>query len=370
MTLISIASCQLVFADGSVTLRKNCLGKNVRPRYATLVSVKPPNVYYMPWGDHKTSCDNNITSYYNWTVGGVIKAEAWAEAGPSTYPNGRITYKNYTTDRGVTFGANTIDLIPDYSFPAMIDDPKSKLDPKFEADIQVGEIYFDEQAHGIGVKQITGSLDIVSDDIANRYHTLLLRVYDETNGTIEDGGAAVIYEAKAMVVNGTVIVDGDFATSDFSTSNVSETSISVMPKTINRFITVPAELDLDNVAVELAVDGGTVGEGVPGKYSIADAARKANVTTTPQFDFDILGNPATGALKYSITSSDEAISNMHVELISMDGKTIYKGSSVNIIPSQQYVAQIDVTNYAAGSYLLRAVTNTGKTYSRKVILNK
>lgn len=281
---------------------------------------------------------------------------AWAKANGSN-----ANQRSGWAQCGWSWGEN-VDLVPAFfSFAPMF----SKGEQKFEneanytgAELNDDGINFNENTRTISIQNLNGFLRIISDDLLNSYTTFQINVY-----TFEmDGEEAIpvqtLWHAKASIINGALILEDNFQSSDF-TDNSSGGTIEYGINAINKSVSISASIDIEEVCVEISGDGGNSGMGIPNNYTPTLSSEEIDkIKSNVKFDFNLIVN--NEIVKANITTNTSLKVINELSIVSLTGVVI---KSKKILGKDDELS-LGISDLPNGVYLLM-IKSDDEYYSKK-----
>ncbi len=225
-------------------------------------------------------------------------------------------------------------------------------------------VIFDEQKRSITIKNLTAYIAAAAQDLRNEFSTLQFKIFTER---VENGVSIpleTIWSAKMSLVNGELLLEGDFKKSDFSnTSNENEVSYAL--NQITKTISIAEGIDFNSLVVEMSGDSGNLGRGISKKYAPALTTAegleiKNRMLSEVNFNFDIINK--VKELEINITKNDL---NSKIEEATI---TTFNGELVKSLQaSTDKPLSVDVSNLSKGAYFINYLID-GNYYSKKFIL--
>ena len=372
-----------VFADATGACYKNCLG-DLWPKYLTHARV------YIPWGtsyeENHHSCNVNISSTEEkydvcGDAGGHTLAYAHAATGPSYYftaPHGVIKSEyqakrdpqcgNWVPGMDTKYVVPLADAAPLYS----TDDPGDGVVYYNNNSVAVGDITYNDESHTITVNNFSSELNVFAPNMADEYSVVMITAYNHNDPGVPFDGyetLPIVWQAKAFVYNGAIVYQGNFTEGDFTPQSVSE-GVLFTVEGINKTITIPEDVSLDNVVVEVAVDCGSIAMGVPSKYTIdfgAPAARKVTkqVKQNSKVTMSVYPNPVTDNISVDFQSKENG--NYEMFITTLDGRKLKSLEKGTLSANQPVSKKYDIAFLPNEVYMLQLVTEKGEKFSKKII---
>lgn len=294
---------------------------------------------------------------------------AIAKASTGTY--GNQAYVNIYSGFNGFFngGANTDMQIADLSFSPMYENDDiqlEKLKGSF-ANISSNIINFNENSHSVEIKGLNGILGIDEIDMANGYATFKIWILDATNES-DESNAKILKTMQAFILNGKLVLEGDFKQSDFIQEN--DKAIYNLAN-VDKIIPIDKSISLENILVKIGSDVGNLGQGINEDYRINFNSNKYAKNTNEIIEnsmlkLNILGNPTTDNLKFNLSNGTKEYANSIISIFGNDGKLIrqvYSGELTNSIKE----FNIEISSLPIGNYYLTVQTNTNEKFTRKFI---
>jgi hypothetical protein len=214
----------------------------------------------------------------------------------------------------------------------------------------------------VSIENLTAFLSVNSLDFKNDYATLQFKIFTES---VKDGQSIplkTLWSAKVTIVNGQLLLEGDFTNSDFvNNSNGSEINYSL--KKATKTIQIDEGVDFETLVVEMAGDGGNLGMGA--KYyapnlmsSIEGEAIKNKIVAETNFNFDIINK--TKEIEINITKNNINSKIEEAIILTYDQKEV---KSIELNNSQI----INVSDLSKGAYFVRYLIG-GNYYLKKFII--
>lgn len=369
LLLVAIAS---VLADANYTTRKNCWGA-LSWRYKTYANIWEPVHhlnYFADGSGSSNSCSSTFTTKYGYYVP-ILPGVTGAIAKASTGIYGNQAYVNIYSGFNGFFngGANTDMQIADLSFSPMYENDDiqlEKLKGSF-ANISSNIINFNENSHSVEIKGLNGILGIDEIDMANGYATFKIWILDATNES-DESNAKILKTIQAFILNGKLVLEGDFKQSDFIQEN--DKAIYNLAN-VDKIIPIDKSVSLENILVKIGSDVGNLGQGINEDYRINFNSNKYAKNTNEIIEnsmlkLNILGNPTTDNLKFNLSNGTKEYANSIISIFGNDGKLIrqvYSGELTNSIKE----FNIEISSLPIGNYYLTVQTNTNEKFTRKFI---
>lgn len=369
LLLVAISSA---LADANYTTRKNCWGF-FSWRYKTYANVWEPvhHTGYFPDGSGSSnSCSSTFTAKYGYqAINNSLYTGAKAYASTGNY--GNQSYVNIYAGYNGYFngGAKTDMQNADLSYAPMYENegkPLGNMEGSF-AKVSSSVINFNETTHSIEIRGIDARLGIDDIDIANGYSTFKIWILDAT-GVNDESNATVLKTMQAFVLNGKLVLEGGFQQSDFT----QETGKAIYNlSNFDKTVVIDAGINLDNVLVKIGSDVGNLGQGINEDYRINLNSNKYapivnEITDNSMLKLNIIGNPTTDNLKFTLANGTKEYSNSTISIFGNDGKLIrqvYSGEISNSIKE----FNVDISSLSVGNYYLTVQTNTNEKFTRKFI---
>jgi hypothetical protein len=352
---------QNVLADWSTTQYFQGIASK---RYVTSTKLRAPgqafNSQTANCGAARSEAEMGSSDVNNTSNG----AHAWVIADGNKM-NQRIGW----AQSGWSFGENVDALLPVYSVAPMY----SKGTPTFEnatnftgATLNDEGITYNEATRSISINNLNGFLRVASTDLKNNYSTFQIKVATYKGDRENPTHQRVIWSAKATIINGNLLLEGNFAQGDFQSYSEGNDKIFTISD-ISKVVSIPAGIDIANVLVEVSGDGGNLGMGITDKYapnmaSAEGAALKAQMQNETMFNFTV-----AQAQDEMIARIDRNVTDVKIDevtIMSLDGKTL---ASRKVAASETGDIHMSTNGIANGVYLLMMRAGT-EYYSKKVVL--
>lgn len=367
--LLSIASD--VMGHAYFIRRKNCWGLHVSPRYKTGASAQCGGPITQ---DVDRSCNINISSYAAQSCSPWAKAWCSAETGPG--------YRSGVTSYSPRYFGSNLGMPLDYSdacysvVPFTEDMPAndSTADPDdggTYTTFSCTDITFNDANHSITLQGLEGYFKLENDDLANKFSTIRLNIYDESSGLPFDESPVLVTSKTVFLYGGALIQEGQLDNLNFQQTNQGSTILYTLLPT-NYTIQLPPNIDLEHVALEFSNDAGNMANGVARPFQIdfegaqVQEINKKLLEAMP-IKFDLMENPVASALRYTFGNKQSEIIQVTFALQDLNGKTIREFSKTAFNPSESREFNEDISGVKSGVYLLVAMTSDQKKYSRKVV---
>ena len=174
-----------------------------------------------------------------------------------------------------------------------------------------GAPIFNKQNHTITISGVVGELQVGASDVTNDFSALTISVTHEPSTYAESEDAyeeeqnylnRLIWSSTAILNNGSVSMDGALTLSNFTvTKNDGQKNAVAVALRIEKIvISIPEDIDLDEVSVNFGVDGGNLGLGISQKFRVEQPTQKLTINPPyfPEevFEFSNYPNPVSDQL--------------------------------------------------------------------------
>lgn len=331
--LISIIASNLAFADAWV--QNNTVCNWFTKRYKAHVGIKKAGAlsdycsqterdcYNIEIECNKAICQDYFCGYY---------ARAYAQI--NDQGSNIIEYGGFDGDDYWYAGYDVSFKKPVQTYYPMIFYRKSK--ERFtETQCSVKKTQFDFKSHSIILHNITGTINLQTNDLVNDFASIVISLTKKSNSDDELRDDIylknLIYSSKIFVNNGVLKLKGLIKKDMILTKSVDKlTYISFSIPTL--VISVPADINLDDVSLNIGVDSGNLGFGISDKFAIENDAESYVISeeiTTPNEQLTIKNypNPAESnhiSIDFQLSESE----NVEVLLYDNNGNvldTLFKG---------------------------------------------
>lgn len=353
--VISFFSIENALADWSSAKYFQCA---VTKRYTARAKLKPPGGVNN-W-TYDGGCGYAETTNSSLAVNGTYNcgySYAYRNAGGGT--------GNGWASCGWSWGENVDNLQSSYSFAPMksIGSPKPENDENLTfSELSDKGIDFDASARLISINNLIGKLKISSTDFRNSFSTIQIEIYTFIIIDGEPVRSKSLWKAKASILNGKLFVEGGFSPRDFN--NTSDGSFAQFEiNNVSKNYTLPSEINIEDVCVEVSGDGGNLGNGISQKYAPNFSSEEGrnfldDQTSEVFFDFNVIVN--NGYVNALITKNSDEIELSEISIISLSGQTI--SSKGNIFENNDL--RLDINDLPSGVYLLM-IKSADTYYSKK-----
>ena len=363
--IITLLLTSKAFADGKTEKRNSCI---VLKRYVAEAKIKDPDSPF--WiNDEEKKCSGTAYAFvsaqdYCSGAGPFVAAEVEAQSSAAGE-----SYTEYTLGcTGWTAGSDVKNLLPLYSDFAMYQSKLNNLANKnfvSQGRISSSEILFNETKSEIVIKDLKGYVSVNSQDIYNDYSTFVISIkHYNLDETFE-----IIWQVRAFVYKGQLVVEGDLNKQLFTTEklefgskyslNVNELVISMTDKF----------LVWENLAVEMAVDGGNLGRGIEDEYVInfdSDQVKEIDKETIlPNYTFDITQASDNNNIFISMSFNSEELGNIAIH--SIDGKLIKVLEAEISINETSQIKNYNISDIPSGMYFVKFESDN-ILLTRKIII--
>lgn len=201
---------------------------------------------------------------------------------------------------------------------------------------------YNEGTHTVTLQNVKGILEMGVVDLVNDFSALTLSITHEPEtylpsedpyGEQQEYMENLIWSSTAMLNNGRILMDGDLKSSYFTiTKNDGQKGRVEVQLNIDVLdIQIPKDISLDDISVNIGVDGGNLGYGISRKFSIPNPSDELiiNPRYVPEevFEFENYPNPVSDQLK--IKAKLPYTYQVEIRLLDIDGnpvKQLYSGS--------------------------------------------
>ena len=359
-TVLSALTLQM-FAGHNTQQRSNCTLK----KYTANAAVWAPGATFSHWNTDKgCTWAEAVMSSSSMTGGTDGNGNAYAQSLCHIGNDGFWVggWANGGWQRG-----EDVSMIPSVlSYSPMIAS-KNGAKKNYTRDGYKGDaIVFDEVNRTISIKNLTAYLTISSTDLKNDYSTIQFKIFSEVIKNGQSVPVKTLWSAKASIINGELVLEGDFKQGEFSKSVVlDETTFSLAQTT--KTIHISDDVDFESLVVDLSGDSGNLGMGapeatLPNLSSIEGKKVIENIQAETSFNFDVINKKST--IELNITKNTIAQSIEEVCILTFEGNVV-KPISLSANNSSQIVNVADLTSGKA--YLVRYLID-GNYYTKKFIL--
>jgi hypothetical protein len=351
-----ICMSQTLLADHTTQQRSSC---RILPKYAATAKLKWPGATFY------TNNSDNGCSYAQ----AEIRSEWWTPSQPGGWSFVHMGNDGFWANGdgaalGFKWGDNTDQIPSDFSFSPMI---RSKTNGanKMQTSYKGDAAEFDAQNRTITIKNLTAHLGILSQDLKNDYATVQFKIFTES---VKDGIGTplkTIWSAKASIVNGQLLLEGDFTTSEFlnaSTGNDINYTLNKTTKTIH----IDESVDFETLVFETSGDAGNLGMGVTDKYvpnfsSIEGQEIKHKILAETKFNFDISNK--SKEIEINVTKNELNSTIEEAVILNYAQEKVKSITALNA-DNTQIVSTSDLSK---GTYFVRYLIN-GNYYMKKFII--
>jgi len=356
LILVTFFSVENVFADWSNARFFQCA---VTKRYTARAKLKPPsqNTYSWTYDGGCGYASTDISSYAVNQTSNCGYAQSFRNAGGGSGSG--------WSQCGWKHGEDVDLLPPFFNFAPMksIGVQKSENDENYTySGLADNGIEYNESNRTISINNLNGKLLVRSMDLINSYSTFQVEIY---TFEIIDGQtikSTTLWKAKATIVNGELLLEGDFTLSEFQdrrNGNNKEFGI----QSVNKRFVLAQNINIENVCVEVSGDGGNLGGGITPKYAPNMDSEEGqifidNLKSEVQFDFNILlkDDVVTG---FVTTNNLEKVIN-EISVVSLSGQVL----KVRKDDLSREELTFNVSDLSSGVYLFM-IKSGDEYYSKK-----
>jgi len=356
LILVTFFSVENVFADWSNARFFQCA---VTKRYTARAKLKPPsqNTYSWTYDGGCGYASTDISSYAVNQTSNCGYAQSFRNAGGGSGSG--------WSQCGWKHGEDVDLLPPFFNFAPMksIGVQKSENDENYTySGLADNGIEYNESNRTISINNLNGKLLVRSMDLINSYSTFQVEIY---TFEIIDGQtikSTTLWKAKATIVNGELLLEGDFTLSEFQdrrNGNNKEFGI----QSVNKRFVLAQNINIENVCVEVSGDGGNLGGGITPKYAPNMDSEEGqifidNLKSEVQFDFNILlkDDVVTG---FVTTNNLEKVIN-EISVVSLSGQVL----KVRKDDLSREELTFNVSDLSSGVYLFM-IKSVDEYYSKK-----
>lgn len=341
-------------ADHQTQTRSSCVGL---PKYKAVAKLKWPNdTFYTNNTD--TGC-----GYAN----AEIKSD-WNSPDPDGWSychNGNDGFWAGGTGRnGFQYGSNTTLLESVYSYAPKITAKDFQENVVTTNGYKGDGIIFNAADRTVTIQNLTAYLNVASSDLKNDYSILNFKIFSEV---VKDGisiPVQTLWNASVSIVNGELLLDGDFSKNDFANHSKGNNISYTLDKT-TKVIQIADDVDFESLVVEMSGHGGNLAEGIPENFapnfaSADGQAIKNNMLAGTNFNFDILNK--SKEIEISVTKNVIDSKIVEANILTINGEKV---KSIDLNASN--IQTVNVNDLPKGAYYVRYLID-GNYYSKKFIL--
>ncbi len=348
---------QNLLADHTTQQRSNC---RVLAKYKATAKLKWPGA-----SSYTNNSDNGCSSAQaevrsTWDPSQTLDGQSFVHIGDDGF------WAYGVANNGFTYGENTMLINPTYSFSPMIISKNNVSKNTVTNSYRGDGILFDAVNHTITFKNLTADLGVSSKDLENDFTTLQFKIFSES---IKDGQSTIlktIWSAKASIINGQLLLEGDFTPNEFSLV-ANKKGINYNLNKTTKTLHIDESVDFETLVVEMSGDGGNLGMGITNKYapnfsSIEGEMIKNKIIAETNFNFDITNK--SKEIEISVTKNNL---NRPIEEIAILSYNQEKVKSINFTLSNNKSQVINTSSLSSGAYFVRYLIN-GNYYMKKFII--
>ncbi len=342
------------YAQCAITKRYGCTGK-----------IKPPGklTYFDIYDRGCTYADVNMTSYDVNQVANMAGVHVRCDAADINYRNGWAN-----TSLGWAWGENVDYETPNYSFAPMYrNDLTTDVDIKNYTGATLNDegVIFNEKNNSISIKNMNGFLKVSTEDLKNTFSTFQINVF--TFKMVGDNAVPVktLWKAKATIVNGELLLEGNFSASDFTNTSTENNKMFSIDG-VSKEILIDKSISMENVSVEVSGDGGNFGIGVSNTYAPDLSTKEGqqiikNIEAKTELNFDVINT--TEKVNVFVTKNTGGKVIEEISILNLNGTTV-KSRKVSIDEKNNF--ELATYDMPKGVYLV--VLRSGSEYFSKKII--
>ena len=218
---------------------------------------------------------------------------------------------------------------------------------------------------------------MASGDIINDFLAFTISLTNQPEefyeGSITDSEyrEKLLWSAKALLNNGKLIMNSNFASDQFTFNSESKTDHTIVNLNMDQLvIPVPEGMDMDNLVVNIGSDAGNLGYGISDKFKINKIDQSITIRKpmvfNEIFDFTNYPNPVSKELNIQIKLKES--SQATIILYDTDGNPVQEVFDGKIISNKPLNIVHELKGLKPNKvYFLKLITNK-RTLIRKVLV--
>ena len=377
LLILLFAGPEIVFADAWIKVRSKC--RWYRKKYKGHAHLKYCGAIFWLKGDTDKGCETfDARAFADPFNDGGMTASAWRTRRVINQPPFEaVVYEMGTfvpQFAGICGGENNL-LQPSYlSYSPIVETQKRS---KGSVGLESEEPIFDYTNRVIILKNIKGHFNMASGDIINDFLAFTISLTNQpeefNEGSIADSEyrEKLLWSAKALLNNGKLIMNSNFASDQFTFNSESKTDHTIVNLNMDQLvIPVPEGMDMDNLVVNIGSDAGNLGYGISDKFKINKIDQSITIRKpmvfNEIFDFTNYPNPVSKELNIQIKLKES--SQATIILYDTDGNPVQEVFDGKIISNKPLNIVHELKGLKPNKvYFLKLITNK-RTLIRKVLV--